>query len=79
MYFIPGLLGFLIFEVSSVSFNNPDPSKIHIAADAIRKGNLGVFPTETVYGIGADATNASACKKILKAKVQIWNLYMIEG
>jgi L-threonylcarbamoyladenylate synthase len=55
-------------KILKLKRSNPDPSKIHIAADAIRKGNLVVFPTETVYGIGADATNASACKKIFKAK-----------
>ena len=30
------------------------------AADAIRNGELVIFPTETVYGIGADATNSKA-------------------
>jgi L-threonylcarbamoyladenylate synthase len=34
----------------------------------IKKGGLVVFPTETVYGIGADATNPEAVKKIFEAK-----------
>ena len=34
----------------------------------IKKGGLIVFPTETVYGIGADATNEEAVKKIFIAK-----------
>ncbi len=34
------------------------------AAKLIKNGNLVIFPTETVYGIGADATNYSACQKI---------------
>lgn len=34
----------------------------------IQQGGLIVFPTETVYGIGADATNADAVKKIFIAK-----------
>lgn len=34
----------------------------------IQSGGLIVFPTETVYGIGADATNPEAVKKIFKAK-----------
>jgi L-threonylcarbamoyladenylate synthase len=38
------------------------------AAQALRGGDLVAFPTETVYGLGADATNTSAVEKIFKAK-----------
>ncbi len=38
------------------------------AADIIKSGGLVVFPTETVYGLGADALNESAVKKIFQAK-----------
>ena len=38
------------------------------AADHIRNGDLVVFPTETVYGLGGDGTNADAAKKIYAAK-----------
>ncbi len=38
------------------------------AVDIIRAGGLVVFPTETVYGLGADAFNESAVKKIFQAK-----------
>lgn len=41
---------------------------LHIAANIIRSGGTVVFPTETVYGLGADATNPSAVEKIFKAK-----------
>ena len=37
-------------------------------AKAIKEGKLVVFPTETVYGIGADATNEKAVKNIFTAK-----------
>lgn len=47
---------------------NPEQDKIRIAAEEIKKGNLVAFPTETVYGLGADATNSSAVIKIFKAK-----------
>lgn len=33
------------------------------AAQFIRQGELVAFPTETVYGLGADATNEAAVKK----------------
>ncbi|MBO4638090.1 MAG: threonylcarbamoyl-AMP synthase [Clostridiales bacterium] len=38
------------------------------AARALRDGEVVAFPTETVYGLGADATNPEAVKKIFKAK-----------
>ncbi len=38
------------------------------AADIIKRGGLVAFPTETVYGLGADATNPEAAKKIYDAK-----------
>lgn len=38
------------------------------AAAIIRRGGLVVFPTETVYGLGADATNAGAAKAVYVAK-----------
>nr|AAZ32102.1 putative translation factor [uncultured euryarchaeote Alv-FOS5] len=42
--------------------------KISPAALAIREGKLVAFPTETVYGLGADALNAEAVKRIFEAK-----------
>ena len=38
------------------------------AAKSLLTGNLVAFPTETVYGLGADATNQSAVAKIYKVK-----------
>ncbi len=38
------------------------------AAESLRAGELVVFPTETVYGLGADATEAAAIAKIYRAK-----------
>lgn len=42
--------------------------KIDLAAQQIAKGNLVIFPTETVYGLGANALNPDAVKKIFLAK-----------
>lgn len=42
--------------------------KIKEAAQDILNGELVIFPTETVYGIGANALNDNACKNIFKAK-----------
>ena len=38
------------------------------AAQLIRNGELVAFPTETVYGLGADGLNIEACRKIFAAK-----------
>jgi len=50
-----------------------DLAKIKIAAEEIKKGNLVAFPTETVYGLGADAINAKAVAKIFQAKGRPFN------
>lgn len=41
---------------------------IKAAAELLRQGEVVSFPTETVYGLGADATNDQAVKKIYEAK-----------
>ena len=38
------------------------------AAEILRNGGLVAFPTETVYGLGANALNEEAAKKIYAAK-----------
>ena len=45
-----------------------DPSAITDAAAILKAGELVSFPTETVYGLGADAANARAVAKIYSAK-----------
>ncbi|BFH74556.1 L-threonylcarbamoyladenylate synthase [Sulfurisphaera javensis] len=47
---------------------NPEIDKIRIAAEVIRKGGTVAFPTETVYGLGANAYDGNACLKIFQAK-----------
>ena len=42
--------------------------EIAYAASRIRAGELVVFPTETVYGLGADALNESAVASVFTAK-----------
>lgn len=45
-----------------------DEDKILIAGKVIREGGLVAFPTETVYGLGANALDPSAVRKIFEAK-----------
>lgn len=46
----------------------PDESAIEEAATLIRAGGLVAFPTETVYGLGADAGNAAAIERLYRVK-----------
>ena len=47
-----------------------DPAAISAAARMLREGGLVAFPTETVYGLGADATNGRAVAAIFAAKAR---------
>jgi L-threonylcarbamoyladenylate synthase len=47
---------------------NPTQDEIKKAAKALKNGHLVAFPTETVYGLGADATNERAVSRIYSVK-----------
>ena len=51
-----------------INYLEPEPEILEQAAKIIKRGGLVAFPTETVYGLGADALNAQAVKKIYEAK-----------
>lgn len=55
-------------QILSVSQTQPDYKAIHLAAEILRLGGLVAFPTETVYGLGADTFNSNAVQKIFEAK-----------
>ena len=55
-------------EIVKVDAANIDETVIEKAADIIKNGGLVAFPTETVYGLGANALDADASKKIYEAK-----------
>lgn len=48
--------------------NKEDIKYLHEASEIIKKGGIVAFPTETVYGLGANALNETAVNKIFKAK-----------
>ena len=58
----------MITITAKVDRLNPDASVISKAAGIIKSGGLVAFPTETVYGLGADALNPEAVRKIYEAK-----------
>jgi L-threonylcarbamoyladenylate synthase len=49
-------------------FTNPTQNEIKIAAKSLKEGHLVAFPTETVYGLGADAANEKAVGRIYSVK-----------
>lgn len=73
-------------EITSVDAHLPDKKAIETAARILKNGGLVAFPTETVYGIGANYNDAKAIKKLYEIKkrplnkpftVHISNLDMI--
>jgi len=54
--------------VLTVDPQTPDMEKIRVAAGFIKRGGLVAFPTETVYGLGADALNPKAVLSLFRAK-----------
>lgn len=55
-------------EIVKLDAANIDETAIERAAEIIKNGGLVAFPTETVYGLGANALDAEASKKIYEAK-----------
>ena len=55
-------------QIYKIDSKAVDHQKMEEAAQLIRSGELVAFPTETVYGLGADALNPQASKKIYAAK-----------
>src|SRR4051812_29236280 len=56
------------WPVSAVNEQHIDQATIGAAARALEQGALVAFPTETVYGLGADAENPVAVASIYAAK-----------
>jgi L-threonylcarbamoyladenylate synthase len=55
-------------EILRVDPSHPDPGPLARAAEVLRRGGLVAFPTETVYGLGANALDADAVSRIFAAK-----------
>src|SRR5919197_380564 len=55
-------------ETLRLDADAPDPGAVARAAEVLRRGGLVAFPTETVYGLGADARDAEAVARIFAAK-----------
>lgn len=55
-------------KIVKVDKENPDINVLKEASQILETGGLVAFPTETVYGLGADALNPDAVKKIFEVK-----------
>src|SRR5689334_6461668 len=55
-------------QIRRVDSSTPENSPIAEAARLIRFGQVVAFPTETVYGLGANALHSQAVRRIFKAK-----------
>jgi L-threonylcarbamoyladenylate synthase len=55
-------------RVLPIDPDDPDPVTVRAAAEVIRGGGLVAFPTETVYGLGANALDDDAVRGIFDAK-----------
>lgn len=58
----------LTTRILSIASDDPDEAALETAANLIRSGGLVAFATETVYGLGADATNPDAIERLYQAK-----------
>lgn len=54
--------------IKKVDKNQIDEDVIQEAGEILKRGGLVAFPTETVYGLGANALDEEAAKKLMQQK-----------
>ena len=62
------MLGTLLLKPMQTKILYPDPEAYALASDLLNRGQLVAFPTETVYGLGANALDRNAVLSIFAAK-----------
>jgi L-threonylcarbamoyladenylate synthase len=55
-------------RILRINPEDPDPEILEEALSVLRKGGLVIYPTDTVYGLGADPMNPEAVDKVHEAK-----------
>ena len=65
-----------LMKIIKIDGTNPEPDKIEIVRRAMKEGSIVVYPTDTVYGIGANIFDDKAILKVFSIKKgQEKNLY----
>ena len=57
-----------VYQLGELSVYQPDEPSIYQCAQQLKEGQLVIFPTETVYGLGANANDPAAIEKIYRYK-----------
>ena len=60
--------GELLMRIIKINEDIPEVDKIEIARNVMKKGSIIVYPTDTVYGIGANIFNEKAILKVFSVK-----------
>jgi L-threonylcarbamoyladenylate synthase len=60
-------------KLLKINQDNPEKNKLKIAIDALKEGKTVVYPTDTIYGIGANALDIEAIKKVYRIKKREFN------
>jgi len=55
-------------KILKINANNPEKDKIKTAISVLKRGGTVVYPTDTVYGIGANIFDANAVQKVYQVK-----------
>lgn len=55
-------------RILKINPNKPERQLLRIAADVLKNGGLIIYPTDTLYGLGANALNRKSVKKVYKVK-----------
>ncbi|MBI3353926.1 MAG: Sua5/YciO/YrdC/YwlC family protein [Nitrospirae bacterium] len=63
-------------RIIKVDPKKSDVKRIKDAAEALKKGGIVAFPTDTFYGLGADAANDEAVKRIYAIKERDYDNYL---
>ena len=60
-------------KLLKINQDNPEKNKLKIAIDVLKEGKTVVYPTDTIYGIGANALDIEAIEKVYRIKKREFN------
>ncbi len=60
-------------RILKINLDNPEKEIIKETVEALKNGEIVIYPTDTIYGLGANALNENSVKKIFKIKGRNFN------